>query len=214
MPPQVKIHNKLNSHSILHRVLVRSKMGKSSQFAIAIILMVALSNINLAVSHRFMFGACHASGYLRGKTGHCNTENDSDCCEAGKMYPQYRCSPPITGDTRATMTINSFAQGGDGGGPSECDNKYHSDSELVVALSTGWYNGGSRCLNYIRINANGKSVLAKVVDECDSVNGCDADHDFQPPCPNNIVDASPAVWKALDIPKSQVGDYDITWADA
>ena len=87
-------------------------------------------------------------------------------------------------------TINSFAKGGDGGGPSECDNQYHSDDELVVALSTGWYNGGSRCLNKIRINANGRSVLAKVVDECDSVNGCDSEHDFQPPCPNNIVDAS------------------------
>ena len=65
------------------------------------------------------------------------------------------------------MTINSFAQGGDGGGPSECYNEYHSDDELVVALSTGWYNGGSRCLNNIRINANARSVLAKVVDECD-----------------------------------------------
>lgn len=111
------------------------------------------------------------------------------------------------------MTINSFAEGGDGGGPSECDNSYHGDDEMVVALSTGWYNGGSRCLKNIRINADGKSVLAKVVDECDSVNGCDADHDFQPPCANNIVDASPAVWKALDIPKSQVGDYGITWSD-
>ncbi|ONK64618.1 uncharacterized protein A4U43_C07F28010 [Asparagus officinalis] len=194
-----------------------SKMATARfpQLAImAFVLLAALSSLSLVASHRFMVGSYHASGHLRGKTGHCNTENDSDCCKAGKMYPQYRCSPPITSNTRATMTINSFAKGGDGGGPSECDNKYHSDSEKVVALSTGWYNGGSRCLNYININANGKSVRAKVVDECDSVHGCDADHDFQPPCPNNIVDASPAVWKALDIPESQVGDYDITWSDA
>ncbi|ONK58258.1 uncharacterized protein A4U43_C09F10290 [Asparagus officinalis] len=214
-------------------------MAKSCQLAIiAIVLLAGISSPSPVASHRLMVGSCHASGYLRGKTGHCNTElvgschasgylrgktghcnteHDSDCCKAGKKYPQYRCSPPITGTTRATMTINSFAEGGDGGGPSECDNQYHSDGELVVALhalSTGWYNGGSRCLNYININANGKSVRAKVVDECDSVHGCDADHDFQPPCPNNIVDASPAVWKALDIPKSQVGDYDITWSDA
>ncbi|XXG63922.1 hypothetical protein AAC387_Pa05g2006 [Persea americana] len=90
------------------------------------------------------------------------------------------------------MTINSFAQGGDGGGPSECDSKYHSDNELVVALSTGWYNDRSRCLNNIRINANGRSVLAKVVDECDSVNGMEG----------------------TGVPKSQIGDYDITWSDA
>ncbi|KAF4394118.1 hypothetical protein F8388_017931 [Cannabis sativa] len=40
-----------------------------------------------------------------------------------------------------------------------------------------------------------------VVDECDSTAGCDADHDYQPPCPNNIVDASKAVWKALGVSK-------------
>lgn len=187
-------------------------MARVNLPAIAMVLLLALSSFCLATSQR-LIGACHASGYLRGKTGHCNTENDSDCCEAGKMYPRYHCSPPVTGHTHATMTINSFAEGGDGGGPSECDNSYHGDDEMVVALSTGWYNGGSRCLKNIRINADGKSVLAKVVDECDSVNGCDADHDFQPPCANNIVDASPAVWKALDIPKSQVGDYGITWSD-
>ena len=59
------------------------------------------------------------------------------------------------------------------GGPSECDNNDHSDQEMVVALSTGWYSHGSRCLKNIGINANDNSILAKVVDECDYVNGCD-----------------------------------------
>ncbi|KAG5053684.1 hypothetical protein JHK85_006194 [Glycine max] len=36
-----------------------------------------------------------------------------------------------------------------------------------------------------------------VVDQCDSTKGCDADQDYQPPCANNIVDASNAVWEAL-----------------
>ena len=111
------------------------------------------------------------------------------------------------------MTVNSFAKGGDGGGPPECDKIYRSDDEMVVALSTGWYDHGSRCLKNIRITANGRSAVAKVVDECDSVNGCDTKHDFQPPCRNNIVDASPAVWKALGIPKAK-GDYVITWSEA
>ncbi|OAY72951.1 putative ripening-related protein 2 [Ananas comosus] len=111
------------------------------------------------------------------------------------------------------MTLNSFARGGDGGGPSECDGKYHPDHEMVVALSTGWFDRSSRCLKSIRIAAaNGRSVLAKVVDECDSAHGCDEEHDFQPPCPNNIVDASPAVWKALGIPE-EVGEHCITWSD-
>ena len=53
-----------------------------------------------------------------------------------------------------------------------------------------------------------------VVDECDSTMGCDDEHNYQPPCPNNIVDASKAVWEALGIPKGDWGDYDITWSDA
>ena len=53
-----------------------------------------------------------------------------------------------------------------------------------------------------------------VVDECDSTMGCDSDHDYQPPCRNNIVDASRAVWKALGVPHGQWGGLDITWTDA
>ncbi|CAI9264905.1 unnamed protein product [Lactuca saligna] len=48
------------------------------------------------------------------------------------FYTTYTCSPPVTGDTKATLTINSFQKGGDGGGPSECDNQYHSDDTPVV----------------------------------------------------------------------------------
>ncbi|KAL7603233.1 hypothetical protein Lser_V15G15996 [Lactuca serriola] len=112
-----------------------------------------------------------------------------------------------------TLTINSFQKGGDGGGPSECDNQYHSDDTPVVALSTGWYKGGDRCHKYITINGNGRSVKEMVVDECDSTMGCDDDHDYQPPCPNNIVDASKAVWKALEVSEDNWGDLDITWTE-
>ncbi|KAJ4824894.1 hypothetical protein Tsubulata_007206 [Turnera subulata] len=160
---------------------------------------------------------CRPSGKVRGKTpppGQCNQENDSDCCADGKMYPIYKCSPPISSRTKATLTLNSFEKGGDGGAPSECDNQYHSDNTPVVALSTGWFNHRSRCLNFINIYGNGKSVKAMVVDECDSTMGCDSDHDYQPPCPNNIVDASKAVWKALGVPESDWGEMDIYWSDA
>ncbi|CAN4125701.1 unnamed protein product [Withania somnifera] len=128
------------------------------------------------------------------------------CTEMAKseMYTTYKCSPPVFGNTK----------GGDGGGPSECDSQYHSMIFQLLPLSTGWYSGGDRCLDYITISANGKSVKAKVVDECDSTMGCDDEHDYRPPYPNNIVDASKAVWEALGIPKGEWGNYDITWYDA
>ncbi|GFY92536.1 hypothetical protein Acr_08g0009320 [Actinidia rufa] len=92
------------------------------------------------------------------------------------MYTTYKCSPAVSGHTRATLTINSFEAGGDGGGPSECDGKYHSDDLPIVALSTGWYNGGNRCFNNITIMCQWRSVVGHgVVDECDSTMGCDKD---------------------------------------
>ncbi|KAJ6679650.1 LIPID TRANSFER PROTEIN [Salix purpurea] len=133
-----------------------------------------------------------------------------------------------------TQLINvhhSFEAGGDGGGPSECDKQYHSDDTPVVALSTGYLiipkhislstalrrmemaeRGG--CFNKITISGNGLKVKAMVVDECDSMRGCDEAHDYQPPCDNNIVDASKAVWVALGGPSDDWGDLDITWSDA
>ncbi|CAL9165139.1 unnamed protein product, partial [Musa hybrid cultivar] len=114
---------------------------------------------------------CTPSGYVRGNSRNCTTQDPSDCCKEGELYPQYQCSPPVTGDTPAHMTIASFAKGGDGGGPAECDGRYHSDDQMLASLSTGWYDDGSRCNRSIRISGNGRSVLAKVVDECDSVYG-------------------------------------------
>ncbi|KAF3453563.1 hypothetical protein FNV43_RR04003 [Rhamnella rubrinervis] len=160
---------------------------------------------------------CKPSGKIRGKKpppGQCNQENYSDCCKQGKLYPTYKCSPSVSGHIKATLTLNSFEKDGDGGAPSECDNKYHSDDTPVVALSTGWFNNMKRCLQNITILVNGRSVNAMVVDECDSAVGCDADHDYQPPCPNNIVDASKAVWKALQVPEDDWGELDIYWTDA
>ncbi|TYH19200.1 hypothetical protein ES288_A05G334200v1 [Gossypium darwinii] len=126
---------------------------------------------------------CSPSGKIKGKTlpsGQCNQENGSDYCKDGKWYMKYKCSPLVSSQTKATLTLNSFERDGDGGAPSECDNQYHSDDDPVVALSTGWYNNEKRCLNYINIHSNGKSVRAKVVDECDSTMRCYSDHDYQP----------------------------------
>ncbi|KAH1073717.1 hypothetical protein J1N35_026045 [Gossypium stocksii] len=95
----------------------------------------------------------------------------------------YKFFPLVSSSTKATLTINKFEDGGDSGGPSECDNQHHLDNDPVEALSTGWYNPEMRCLKYINICGNGKSVRAKVVDKCDSKIRCDFDHSY----PNNIV---------------------------
>ncbi|KAJ4834565.1 Kiwellin [Turnera subulata] len=142
--------------------------------------------------------------------GGCNPSGTLTC--DGTTYDKYTCSPPVTSSTRAKLTLNDFSEGGDGGAPSECDESFHARSERVVALSTGWYNGGSRCGKMIKITAaNGRSVRAKVVDECDSRNGCDEEHAWQPPCRNNIVDGSDAVWEALGLDKD-LGVVDVTWS--
>ncbi|GFY92554.1 hypothetical protein Acr_08g0009500 [Actinidia rufa] len=159
--------------------------------------------------------ACRPSGRIKGKVppNQCKAELDSDCCIEGKFYSTYTCSPPVSTPTKAVLTLGSFSNAIDGGSYSiGCDDKYHSDDTPVVALSTGWYNKGERCLDIITISANGRSVNALVVNECDSTRGCDEDNDYEPPCGNNIVDASKEVWKALGVPRDDWGELDITWS--
>ena len=105
----------------------------------------------------------------------CNPGEMSDCCKKGQNYPQYNCSP--SSKSSAILTLNSFTQGGSGGGAGECFGKFYPDSQPVVALSTGWYNKGSRCGKMVTVYANGRSTTAQVVDECDSIHGCDDEHD-------------------------------------
>ncbi|XP_074273022.1 putative ripening-related protein 1 [Silene latifolia] len=155
---------------------------------------------------------CRSTGVFRGNSppaGQCS----SNCCVQNQVYFTFQCSPDVTSQTPGILSLRSFQNSG-GVGPSKCDSQYHSDTTPVVALSTGWYNGGTRCGKSILISANGKSVKAQVVDECDSTKGCDAAEGYHPPCGYNIVAASKAVWKALGVPVSQSGQLSITWADA
>jgi hypothetical protein len=88
---------------------------------------------------------------------------------------------------------------------------------MVVALSTGWFSGGRRCGRCVLIRAaNGRTARATVVDECDSMHGCDFQHNFEAPCGNNVVDGSPAVWEALGLRLDRDGDREVmvTWSDA
>ncbi|VFQ98935.1 unnamed protein product [Cuscuta campestris] len=143
------------------------------------------------------------------------------CAPAGKMTcngvtkATYNCSPPTTSATPAVLTLNDFSKGGDGGGASECDGRWHNNSFRMVALSTGWYDGGRRCGRIVRVTRGDgrRSTTAKVVDECDSMMGCDAEHAGQMPCDNNIVDGSKAVWEALELDQD-LGTVPVTWTMA
>ncbi|KAM1227270.1 hypothetical protein ACFX2J_006504 [Malus domestica] len=141
---------------------------------------------------------CGGGGGGGGGGGNCKSSGTLNC--KGKSFPQFKCSPPVTSSTSAKLTLNDFSEGGDGGGTSECDGKFHPNSERVVALSTGWYDKGSV-----------KECDAKVVDECDSVNGYDSEHAGQPPSKNNIVDGSAAVWNVLGL-NQDLGIVDMTWS--
>ncbi|CAK7335531.1 unnamed protein product [Dovyalis caffra] len=98
--------------------------------------------------------------------------------------------------TKIILTVNSFEEGGDGvTHQNAIINKYHEDDTPVVALSTGCFSNKKMCHHRITINGNGRSVKALMVNHCDSTMGCDDEHDYQPPCPDNIVDALKGVWK-------------------
>ena len=94
-----------------------------------------------------------------------------------------------------------------------CYGAFYSDREAVVALSTGWYNNGSLCGQTITIRGNRRVTTALVVDQCDSVRGCDHMHAGQPPCRHNVVDASPAVWAAVGVLPEDIryGELSVSW---
>ncbi|KZV14682.1 Ripening-related protein, partial [Dorcoceras hygrometricum] len=57
------------------------------------------------------------------------------------------------------------------------------------------------------------NIKATVIGACDSAMRCDADNGYQPPCGNNIVDASKAVWEARGVPEDSWNVLNITWSD-
>jgi hypothetical protein len=50
---------------------------------------------------RELADGCQQSGTLRPDKSH----SCDECCKAGQAYPTYRCSPPVTGSTRAIIVI-------------------------------------------------------------------------------------------------------------
>ncbi|KAL6883480.1 hypothetical protein ACP4OV_010894 [Aristida adscensionis] len=128
------------------------------------------------------------------------------CAVAARLHQEPRTAAAVSSSKiegmPAVMTVNSFESGG--GDPAECDGQYHSDGDKLAALTTEWYENGVRCQRMIRIRSvrNGRSVLARVVDECDAGSGCG----------NDIVGTSSAVWEELGL-DTNTGEADVTWSD-
>ncbi|CAN0887401.1 Putative ripening-related protein 2 [Linum grandiflorum] len=74
---------------------------------------------------------------------------------------------------------------------------------MIVALPTPFFEKGKRCFKDIVIQGNGRTLSAKVVDECGGG------------CGDNIVDASEGVWRGLNVKnKKDMGELAVTWFDA
>jgi hypothetical protein len=101
----------------------------------------------------------------------------------------------------ATMSLTSFEEGGQ----ASCDGQYHSNGDALVALSTDLFQGGSMCQKMIYIsNSQGLDmVLAEVVDECDTQNGCTG----------NMLATSKKVWDVLNL-DTNLGEVPVTWTMA
>lgn len=74
----------------------------------------------------------------------------------------------------------------------------NSEADYIVAVNSAQYKGGEPChkMVYIQNESNGKSVRAKVTDEC-------------PPCDYGSLDLSPSVFKELG--DLDVGVLTIAW---
>jgi hypothetical protein len=109
------------------------------------------------------------------------------------------CTASLLVGVPAVMTLNGFQQGEGGGGPAACDGQYHSDEELIVSLSSEWFDGGARCGKQILIwYSSNFHIFATVVDECSD---CD-----------NEVGASAHIWRNFNIDPS-VGEVTINISD-
>ncbi|KQJ97229.1 putative ripening-related protein 6 [Brachypodium distachyon] len=178
-------------------------MGSNAKLAVVAALLILLQVSCVAVARH------HHGG--KKQPDPCGPDAAADSAPGTQGHHKERpphCPKPGAGGgggTPAVMTVNGFQKGQDGGGPAACDGKFHSNKDMIVALSTRWYAGGKRCHHTIRITSkhNGRTVEAKVVDECDSRHGCK----------DNIVDTSEAVWKALGL-DSNIGEVPVTWSDA
>ncbi|RLN18102.1 putative ripening-related protein 4 [Panicum miliaceum] len=100
-----------------------------------VLVVFALLQITCFLFHDVSAATCHASGFIPGKGRNCDREIGLDrCCVAGKRYPQFRCSPPVSAKTPAILRFNRFESGEDATRITSCDMRFHRDKELLITF--------------------------------------------------------------------------------
>ena len=98
-----------------------------------VMVVFALLQITCFLFHNVSAATCHVSGFIHGKGRNCDRETGLDkCCIAGKRYPQFRCSPPVSAKTPAILTFNRFENGEDATRITSCDMRFHRGVNLRV----------------------------------------------------------------------------------
>ncbi|XP_024545223.1 G-type lectin S-receptor-like serine/threonine-protein kinase SD2-5 [Selaginella moellendorffii] len=127
-----------------------------------------------------------------------------NCCIPGLAYRTFTCSPNLQGTNNAVLYVTSFNLSN----PRSLRPCTYSEwnMEPMAALATGWYSQDrSLCLKNIQVLApNRRTVVARMVAECYSPNGCLSDHSFTEPCAPNAVAANEQVWRKLGVVLSVV----------
>lgn len=101
---------------------------------------------------------------------------------------------------KGMFILNGFGVGEFGGGVFLCMGQFYIVEDSVVVLLMGWFSGGVWCLKLICIEGNGRSIIVKVVDECDMCVGCDEEYVYQFLCLYfDDVDVLFVVWRVLGI---------------
>ncbi|GAA5909219.1 hypothetical protein JCM6882_003768 [Rhodosporidiobolus microsporus] len=140
----------------------------------------------------------------------CSSKKCTWACKSGYTKKGNTCNKKASSSkssssksSSSAVNLASTAYSGKGtyfyqnGNPGACGN-YNSDSTYLVALQSSMYAGGKHCGKNVRITANGKTITAKVQDEC-------------PTCvTTQSLDMSEGAFKALS-PLS-AGLIDIKWS--
>ncbi|KLO11473.1 hypothetical protein SCHPADRAFT_905974 [Schizopora paradoxa] len=95
-----------------------------------------------------------------------------------------------TNNTPITSSVSVFNPGLGACGQASGEN------DFVIALSTSLFDNGAHCLQWVNIEARGKTAFAQVVDVC-------------PTCSSDNIEMSPPLFDVFNFPS--VGQQQVQW---
>ncbi|GAA5828136.1 hypothetical protein JCM11251_002607 [Rhodosporidiobolus azoricus] len=141
----------------------------------------------------------------------CSSKKCTWACKSGYTKKGNSCNKkvatksPSKSSSSSAVSFASSSYSGKGtyfyqnGNPGACG-VWNKDSTYLVALQSSMYSGGKHCGKNVRISANGKTITAKVQDEC-------------PTCVSTgSLDLSEGAFKALSSLSAGMIDIKWTWA--